>query len=388
MKNNLRFIALLLPFFANAQEKNLVRNSGFEQLLPDAPAQPCSYIQNGNSFDKSVANWTTNRLMTPDLIDWKSDAYGECRFPRPHSGERAVGIITYHPRNDTGRFTDFHEVVIGQLKTPLTYGKKYQIEMYVSQSDATALHHLQGLYGEKRDIRPTAAGNLGVLFLYNQNDYYDKDQTAPQFLVKEPIQTAEGEWKLISGTFTADREYMFFAVGNFFKDDDTPTTLPNNAQIDSFNLKQNNMVDKVKRVAYYLIDDIRIVPADMPPPAPDISTALKIKKTYTFRNLNFETAKWNLLPPALPELDGLAAFLKENPKVKVEIGGHTDDVGNDADNQLLSQNRAEAVANYLISNGITAARIAFKGYGESQPIAPNTSAVGRLQNRRVECKVI
>ena len=119
-----------------------------------------------------------------------------------------------------------------------------------------------------------------------------------------------------------------------------------------------------------------------------MSTALKTKKRYTFRNVNFETAKWDLLPPALPELDGLAVFLVENPKVKVEIGGHTDDVGNDADNQALSQNRAESVANYLITKGIAPSRISHKGYGESLPIAPNNSAASRLQNRRVECRIV
>lgn len=377
---------LLLPTFAIAQERNLVLNPGFETLLPEAPVKPCSYIQNGESFDKSVANWTTNRYMTPDLIDWQSDEFGECHFPKPHGGYHAVGIITYHPRYDTGRFTDFHEFIFGQLKFPLVYGKKYRVEFYVSQSNAAALFHLQNLYGEKRDIRPTAAGNLGFLFTYNKNDYMDKD-AKPQFLVKEPIVTEEGEWKLISGSFTAEREHMFFAIGNFFKDDETPVTLESPEKIDSINQTKNNNVDKIKRVAYYLIDDIRIVPEDTPTPTPDISTALKTEKTYTFRHVNFKTGQWDLLPPALPELDGLAAFLKENPKVKVEIGGHTDDVGNDDDNQVLSQNRAESVANYLISKGIAPERLTHKGYGESQPIAPNTSAVGRLQNRRVECKV-
>ncbi len=377
---------LLLPLFAIGQDGNLVMNPGFEKLLPNAPLQPCSYIQNGESFDKSLANWTTYRGMTPDLIDWKSDKYGECFFPKPHGGDRAVGIITYHPRNDTGRTDDFHEIIQGQLRMPLVYGKKYRFEMYVNLSEATAKHHLQSIYGEKRDIRPTAAGNLGVLFAYDKNHYLERDDK-PQFVVKEPIVTERDEWKLISGTFTADREYMYFFIGNFSKDEVTPTTLKNPAQIDSFNLRQNNGVDKVKRVAYYLIDDVRIVPADAPPP-PDISTALKTKKSYTFRNVNFETGKWELLPPALPELDNLAVFLKENPKVKVEIGGHTDDVGDDADNQLLSQNRAETVANYLIFKGIANARITHKGYGESQPIAPNTAASGRLQNRRVECKVL
>lgn len=380
-------LLLLFPVFAASQERNLVRNPSFETLVQDAPVEPCSYTQNGNLFNKSVANWTTERLMTPDIIVWKSDAYGECHFPKPHIGDNAVGIITYHPRYDTGRFTDFHEFIFGQLKSPLEYGKKYHLEFYISQSNAAALFHLQNLYGEKRDIRPTAAGNLGVLFMYNKSNYVEKD-AKPQFLIKEPIVTAEGEWKLVSGSFTADREHLFFAIGNFFKDEETPVTLENPKEIDSLNQTKSNNVDKIKRVAYYLIDDIRIVPEELAAaPAPDIATSLKSKKSYTFRNVNFETGKWDLLPPALPELDGLANFLKENPKVKLEIGGHTDDVGNDADNQLLSQNRAESVTNYLIAKGIAAGRLSFKGYGESQPIAPNTSATGRLQNRRVECKV-
>ncbi|MBI1226208.1 MAG: OmpA family protein [Bacteroidetes bacterium] len=387
MKNTLLHLLLLLPFFSVAQDGNLVFNPGFEKLQSNAPVKPCSYIQNGETFDKSLANWTTYRSMTPDIIIWQSDIYGDCFFPKPHGGDNAVGIITYHPRYDTGRYTDFHELIRGQLRMPLVYGKKYRIEMYVSLSNATGLHHLQTIYGEKRDIRPTAAGNLGVLFVYDKKTYPDVD-SKPQFLVTEPIVTAEGEWKLVSGTFTADREHSYFFIGNFGKDEDTPTLLENPKQIDSFNIATTNNVDKIKRVAYYLIDDIRVAPADAPQPKPDLSTALKVEKTYTFQNVNFKTGQWDLLPPALPELDSLAAFLKENQKIKVEIGGHTDDVGNDDDNQLLSQNRAESVADYLISKGVKPERLTYKGYGESQPIAPNSSAAGHLQNRRVECKVL
>jgi len=380
-------LLLLLPILATSQVPNLVRNPGFETLLPEAPVEPCSYIQNGNLFNKSVANWTTNRYMTPDLVIWQPDNFGDCHFTKPHTGEHAVGIITYHPGMDTGRFTDFHEMVQGELKVPLVYGKKYRIEFYVSQDNAAALFHLQNLYGEKRDIRPTAAGNLGVLFLYNPGDFTAKD-AKPQFLVKEPIVTAQGEWKLISGSFTADREHLFFMIGNFSKDEITPTSLENPSKIDSFNLASKYNADKIKRVAYYLIDDFRIVPEEMANPAPDIATSLKTKKSYTFQNVNFETGKWDLLPPALPELDALAVFLKENPKMKVEIGGHTDDVGNDTANQSLSENRASSVANYLISKGIEKTRINHKGYGEIQPVAPNTTAEGRLQNRRVECRIL
>lgn len=368
-------LLLLLPCFATAQDGNLVLNPSFEKLKPTGVATPCSYGNNADIFESTIQNWTTFGGMTPDLIIWKPDAYGDCFFPKPHSGENSIGIITY----------GFREMVQGQLRAPLTVGKKYQVELYITLSEATALNHYQIVYGEKRDIRPTAAGNLGVYFSYNKA--WDWAQN-PQVVWREPIVTKKDECKLVSGSFVADKAYMYFVIGNFESDSTTQTTLKDAADIQKFNEKETDFLKRIHPVAYYCIDDIRIVPADAPPPSPDISSALKNQKTYTFQNVNFKTGQWDLLPPALPELDGLATFLKENPKIKVEIGGHTDDVGNDDDNQLLSQNRAESVANYLISKGIAAERLAYKGYGESQPIAPNTSAAGRLQNRRVACKVI
>ncbi len=80
--------------------------------------------------------------------------------------------------------------------------------------------------------------------------------------------------------------------------------------------------------------------------------------------------------------------LLEYPKVRVEIQGHTDNVGTDENNQRLSQARAEAVMNYLNSKGVAPSRLQAIGYGESRPISDNTMATGREQNRRVELKRI
>ena len=93
-------------------------------------------------------------------------------------------------------------------------------------------------------------------------------------------------------------------------------------------------------------------------------------------------------PASFAELDGLADFLRKNPTVRVEIGGHTDSVGDDAANRLLSENRARSVCNYLISNGLAENRLAAKGYGETQPVGENATEAGRAANRRVECRVI
>ena len=77
---------------------------------------------------------------------------------------------------------------------------------------------------------------------------------------------------------------------------------------------------------------------------------------------------------------------KENEKI--EIGGHTDNVGSDADNLKLSQQRAEAIRQYLIKKGIQPARVIAKGYGASEPVADNSTNEGRQNNRRTEVKIL
>ncbi|KAF0188168.1 MAG: OmpA/MotB domain-containing protein, partial [Gammaproteobacteria bacterium] len=83
-------------------------------------------------------------------------------------------------------------------------------------------------------------------------------------------------------------------------------------------------------------------------------------------------------------LDQLAVFLNRYTDRSVTIEGHTDDVGNSASNQSLSQNRADAVRTYLVAEGVAVSRFVSSGMGESAPVASNDSATGRQQNRRVE----
>ena len=106
------------------------------------------------------------------------------------------------------------------------------------------------------------------------------------------------------------------------------------------------------------------------------------------RNVFFNTGSYELLEASGAELDRVVKLLTENPNLRVEIGGHTDDVGTVASNQILSEHRAKAVVNYLVLNGIAANRLQSKGYGLSQPIDTNDTETGRARNRRTEIKVI
>lgn len=107
-------------------------------------------------------------------------------------------------------------------------------------------------------------------------------------------------------------------------------------------------------------------------------------ESVVLKNIFFETAKFNLLETSKTELNILVQFLTDNSTLSVEIGGHTDNVGDAKSNLTLSENRAKSVYNYLIEQGIDANRLSYKGYGETKPIASNDTEEGRKTNRRTE----
>ena len=104
-------------------------------------------------------------------------------------------------------------------------------------------------------------------------------------------------------------------------------------------------------------------------------------------NIFFENNKYDLLPESKTELQQLILFILENPTVSIEIGGHTDSIGEDESNLILSENRAKTVYDYLILNKIPLKNLSFKGYGEAQPLSDNSTEQGRKNNRRTAFKI-
>jgi len=113
-----------------------------------------------------------------------------------------------------------------------------------------------------------------------------------------------------------------------------------------------------------------------------------VGEKVVLRNIFFETDKYELLPDSKAELEKLISFLLKNTGLHIEIGGHTDNEGSDTHNTTLSLNRAKAVYDYLITNGVNADKLSYKGYGETTPISSNDTPEGRGNNRRTEFKVI
>ena len=109
--------------------------------------------------------------------------------------------------------------------------------------------------------------------------------------------------------------------------------------------------------------------------------------TFVLENIFFEVNSWELKINSIIELEKVYKMLELNSKIEIEISGHTDNVGDDQSNLILSKNRAKAVVDWLVKKGINQSRMSFTGYGENKPIVDNSKAANRAKNRRTELTI-
>jgi outer membrane protein OmpA-like peptidoglycan-associated protein len=121
---------------------------------------------------------------------------------------------------------------------------------------------------------------------------------------------------------------------------------------------------------------------------PEIEEEVKEILQTAFDNLEFETARDKIKEESIPSLTDLADVLVKRPEWKLQIAGHTDNVGDAQSNLILSKKRAESVKRFMVSKGIDENRLNVLFFGETQPIGDNNTAEGRQKNRRVEMTII
>ncbi len=131
-----------------------------------------------------------------------------------------------------------------------------------------------------------------------------------------------------------------------------------------------------------LTDSLQVFNFDIP------LSPLKKGEKIILKNIFFDTDSYELKPTSFVELENILDFLQNNPGIKIEISGHTDNTGNEAHNKQLSFNRANSVYKYLIKNKINKERLSCKGYGSSKPISQNNTEEGKQKNRRTEFKIM
>lgn len=361
---------------------NLVPNPGFEEFK----TVPCMWTQQARKFNQEVmVSWNSPTETTPDLFSSRADA--DCWTnpakrtngkTSPRTGTAMAGIKIWGKGNTP---TFWHEYLQVTLPEALEAGTRYVVECWVQRAD----------FSER------ASNNIGLLLspvAVKTRDNLPLYFT-PQVNADEIIKGAR--WKKISGVVEAKGDERYLLIGNFYSDEAT----------------LNEQQERGERGAYYFIDDVnvRIAPpgADVTPrpkesipPAPKVIVAdhastkdvelprvepPPVGKSIRLDNIGFEFAKATLTPESTKELDELADMLIDYPMMRIEVEGHTDDIGSDASNLALSEDRAHAVVDFLRNRKVEKERITSKGYGETKPLVPNDSEANRALNRRVEFRV-
>ena len=346
--------------------QNLVINHSFETH------NECPW-HIGN-FASSVSDWSIPNMGSTDFFNAcsKNDNTGIKNYngyQKPKSGDAYAGMYFFTDKN-------YREYIQGKLSKTLIEGKKYKMTFYISLADKSSysLKDIQVLITEERlkpcyksnncekAIKPSKATKEKFKMYSNSEDIYFSDKET---------------WMGYSFEFTAEGYENYFSIGNFYRNPKTK--------------KQKVLSTSTLFFSYYYIDDVSIESLEKEEgkliekvvEEPEI----KVNEVYTFKNVLFDFDKSELLDVSKEELNQLYKHLSKNSNLNIEIYGHTDNVGLDKRNKELSEQRAKAVADYLISQGLDTSKIKSFGFGSSKPISDNETDEGRQQNRRVEFKI-
>lgn len=357
---------------------NLVYNPSFENHTD------CPRKINAVGILTSVEAWYQPTRGSADYYNVCGSR--ECTIPKnklgiqpAYNGEGYCGIYT---SQDT-----YREYLQTQLKTPLVKDASYKLSFHVSLSEYStgAIATIGGLFTKER-ITDTIQGilmqkeikHITPSVMQSINTYYQPQVINPRERILDNTQ----EWQLVEGIFIAKGGEEFLTIGNF-----SPSSQSNLVYPDSL----SNLLPG----AYYYIDDVSLICLDCSEKVALIEQAtqnsskpMAVGSTIVLHNIYFEFDKNTLLQQSYKELLNLIELLREYPKMKIEIQGHTDNQGSASYNQRLSEQRAKAVVDYLISHGIEAKRLGYKGYGKENPIADNSTEEGRATNRRVAFKIL
>ena len=353
-------LPILLLLVLNCQSKNLISNPGFESKGNAA--------YTGTGFDYfqffSVENWIAPTMGTSDYFfksQWgfniDPNEYGGTVLPS--EGIAFAGIIPWVKNRE------YREYLQGELNEIPQKGKTYRFSMKISTGNLCEKMVVElGVYFSGKRVV-----DKNTKFTINYN---------PQVKLDLGVLNANPEkWTSISGTFVADGTEKYFTIGNFNEDSATV-------------LYSREGITNPMNWCYYYIDEVQLeelnsnsitnAAVSVSSGSASFSDQVAPGKTLVSHHIFFETNKAILKSEAYPQLYLILAEIKKHPGMKIEVCGYTDSCGTELHNQQLSELRAQAVAEFLISNGIPKANVRSKGEGEKNPRSFSDNSL----NRRVE----
>jgi outer membrane protein OmpA-like peptidoglycan-associated protein len=373
-------IFLLIPIgsFSQRASLNLIENSGFEHsdltkvVLYKNTHSAVSYVaESSEDFEKRCFGWLAPWASKPGIVD---SAAGQVINGKTYDkvlvadkGRRFIQLMLH------GRWVThipLYRDYIGQkLKAPLKKGILYKVEVDAARTSWVAINKLGFFFTEK-----PVQKNVG-------KDWQEQP-IRPQVVFDSILCKIPMTWYKLSATFqlNKDAEYLYF--GNFAASGEYQTI---------FNSFSDAWVKKTQACQYYFdnfsVVEVPVTETAIQSPVVTKLPFAKLNETILLSNVSFNTNQAQLKATHLLELDELCDRMFQNPSWTVRITGHTDNVGSVAQNQQLSENRANTIAEYLQNKGIDAKRIQKRGVGATQPIADNQTIEGREKNRRVEIEI-
>lgn len=341
-----KYLPLALSFLVTSlSAQNLVHNPGFKS----------------DECVDSIANFT-NIPFWQEANKGTGELFNNCHkkltgIPQNFNGYQTAKLGNSYAGIYVYSMFDYREYITATLTQPLIKGQEYRVSFYISLAEKSPYAVQQfGVLLTDKAFKTNDAKNLSYLKLQQEGipDFVFFNIKAPSFF------NDTENWMLLEHTFTAKGNERYLTLGNF--EDNLHTT------------KQVRIKD-ASYDAYYYIDDVSLKAVQ--------PTDYTLQKTYTFQQLQFATNSAELNSDALYEITTLYQYLIQHPEIHIFIKGYTDNVGTPEDNQLLSTNRAKAVASKLINLGISKNRIRYQGFGQTQPLTNNTTEEGRAKNRRV-----
>ena len=379
LQNGIPDTSLVIPLTSG---KNLIINPDFEYYY----YKPVPITYNGRTkIDEWIPFWVTPGNYTPDYL----------------SNLRSIDVLNDNHLFDftlPGKFTyagfalykdldPYSEYIQGSLVNPLIKGQKYCIKVSIALTSYSGFSVNQIAF----HLSPTP------IAINNKNETTYKPQ------VRLSTETVDNKsFTTLCDNFTADGGEKYISIGRFSSANKLVTVRRGNVPMTGFGIENSAYyyIDKVElneiqdtkecqcNNSIILKDSVSLTPDKQPDITGTDLTKLKLGNSVILKNVNFEFNSFKLLPTSETILNTLLTFLRDNPKIKLVISGHTDDIGTEEYNLDLSVNRAKSVYNWLINNGIDSSRLDYLGFGKSVPLYIETDEKFRALNRRVEVKII
>ncbi len=323
-------------------------------------------------------------------------------------------VATSHGKTYLGmvvRDNESWESVSQRVSTPLKKGKCYAFSIYITRSETYNSNRM----GDRKNAPKASFTEPAVLRIWAGNGYCGTSQ-----LLGESLPIDHSDWREYVFQFEPDDDYQVITLEAFYK---TPVLFSYNGHILLDNASHLDLVECETNYEVYVRERIarpepprKKMPAHKAAaqkrktfireqqqaqvdtityvrPKKDNVLALDrktIKKGQKIRidKLYFDANDSNIKQDSYEVLDEIFFFMRDNPDIKIEVGGHTNGLPKESFCDSLSEVRAKAVTDYLISRGVEKERLEYKGYGKRKRIASDKTPVGRKRNQRVEIKII